>query len=238
MKASGIAEKYYGNKALRAFVLSLSLTYFQQLDTKAKLSSVAQMVDTNCANSAMKDMTFSVMMEMKRFEEDDFAHRLKINSGCIAVNAALRENLYCIFVCTMSCVPLMIVGGPGCSKSTACRLICDSFSEQPNQCATDEWLQSFPRVVPFLIHGSERCTATDIERKYKTAQQYSQHSPKVPMVIVDDVGLTDSPNSLLKVIQDLMTADNRGDRMVSFIVISSSAVKLQMGSKFLILKRP
>jgi hypothetical protein len=58
------------------------------------------------------------------------------------------------------------------------------------------------------------------------------------MVVVDDVGLTDSPNSLLKAIHELVTADNRGDGMVSFTAISSSSVELPMGSKFLILKRP
>jgi hypothetical protein len=41
-------QKNYANKALRAFIVSLSLAYLNRLDTKAKMDSVTKLIDTIC----------------------------------------------------------------------------------------------------------------------------------------------------------------------------------------------
>lgn len=69
------------------------------------------------------------MQEIKNFEEEDFCSRIKINYEGISLNSALKENLYCIFVCVMKCLPVIIIGNPGCSKSLACRIISDNFKD-------------------------------------------------------------------------------------------------------------
>jgi hypothetical protein len=122
---------------------------------------ISKIVD---GNSLMKDLTYSAFMEIKKFEENDFAYRLKVKYEFVSMNATLKENLYCIFVCMMNCTPLMMVGGPGCSKSLALQIICDYFSGESD----DEWLQRFPKVAEFFIH--ESYSAESIERKYKSAQ--------------------------------------------------------------------
>ena len=41
----------------------------------------------------------------------------------IAKNRALLENLFTLFVCVNSKIPLFIVGKPGCSKSLSVQLL-------------------------------------------------------------------------------------------------------------------
>lgn len=41
----------------------------------------------------------------------------------IAINRALKENIFVTFVCLMNKIPVLIVGNPGNSKSLAIRLI-------------------------------------------------------------------------------------------------------------------
>jgi hypothetical protein len=68
-------RKYYANKSLRAFIISLSLTYFNKLDQKDKLDKVKQLVDDNSTNSNMRDLNFDAMRDFRKFEENDFSQR-------------------------------------------------------------------------------------------------------------------------------------------------------------------
>ncbi len=60
------------------------------------------------------------------------------------MNSALKENLYSIFICIMKCLPILIIGSPGCSKALATRIIGDNFKY--NIKGGDKWLQNFPRI--------------------------------------------------------------------------------------------
>jgi hypothetical protein len=129
-------RKYYANKHLRAFIISLSLTYFNGLnraDLKNKVemfNEVKKLVDDNSSISNMKEINFDTMREFKKFEENDFSQRLPINFEGISLNTALKENLYFIFICVMKRIPAIIKGDPGSSKSLAHRIICNAFNAQ------------------------------------------------------------------------------------------------------------
>jgi E3 ubiquitin-protein ligase RNF213 len=45
----------------------------------------------------------------------------------IAVNLALKENVFAIIPCVMNKIPIFICGKPGCSKSMAISLIFESL---------------------------------------------------------------------------------------------------------------
>jgi hypothetical protein len=48
----------------------------------------------------------------------------------------------------MRCLPVIIVGSPGCSKSLAYRIISDNFKDTIDQNGNnDPWLQKFPRIA-------------------------------------------------------------------------------------------
>jgi hypothetical protein len=122
-----IIEKYYSKKALWAFIIALNLSYFNPKDTKTKQDDVKDIVNQNAANSSLSDVNYKMMYEFKKFAEDDFSQRFKIKYEGISLNSALKENLYCIFICIMRSIPLIVIGSPGCSKSLAYRIICDVF---------------------------------------------------------------------------------------------------------------
>ena len=82
------------------------------------------------------------MNNIVRFEEEDFSQRIKINYEGVFLNAALKENLYCVFVCFMTRLPILIVGSPGCSKSLASRIISDNIKEENQEGKNvDSWIK-------------------------------------------------------------------------------------------------
>ena len=55
-------------------------------------------------------------------EQKYIADNIEMGKG-IAKNKALLENLFTLFVCVNSKIPLFIVGKPGCSKSLSVQLL-------------------------------------------------------------------------------------------------------------------
>jgi E3 ubiquitin-protein ligase RNF213 len=51
---------------------------------------------------------------------------MELEAG-IAVNLALKENVFAIIPCVMNKIPIFICGKPGCSKSMAISLIFESL---------------------------------------------------------------------------------------------------------------
>ena len=66
----------------------------------------------------------------------------------IARNAALRENLFMMFVCIQLRIPLFLVGKPGSSKSLAKTIIQTSMRGQNSK---NETLKQFNHVI---LHDS------------------------------------------------------------------------------------
>jgi len=60
--------------------------------------------------------------EMPKKEQLYISNNIEMKEG-IAKNKALLENLFALFVCVNSKVPLFIVGKPGCSKSLSVQLL-------------------------------------------------------------------------------------------------------------------
>jgi E3 ubiquitin-protein ligase RNF213 len=48
----------------------------------------------------------------------------------IAVNQALRENVFMMLTCILNQIPLFVVGKPGSSKSLAMQLIRENFNRE------------------------------------------------------------------------------------------------------------
>lgn len=51
-----------------------------------------------------------------------------MNPGAkIALNFALRENVFTTLVCLMNKIPILIIGNPGSSKSLSIKMIASNF---------------------------------------------------------------------------------------------------------------
>lgn len=58
-----------------------------------------------------------------------YIQQMNIPSG-IAVNQALRENVFMMLTCILNQIPLFVVGKPGSSKSLAMQLIRENFNRE------------------------------------------------------------------------------------------------------------
>jgi E3 ubiquitin-protein ligase RNF213 len=62
----------------------------------------------------------------------------------IAVNQALKENIFAIIPCIINKMPIFICGKPGCSKSLAISLI---FANLKGQKSVDEYFKKLQEFV-------------------------------------------------------------------------------------------
>ena len=89
-------------------------------------------------------------MEEESFEsfvrttQENFARRMDVGQGdSIALNTALCENLFMIFVSILNKVPIFVIGKPGSSKSLAMEIIASRFNGEVSR---NDFLRSFPPV--------------------------------------------------------------------------------------------
>ena len=62
----------------------------------------------------------------------------------IAINKALKENVFAIIPCIITKIPVFICGKPGCSKSLATTLV---FSNLKGDKSKDEYFKLLPELI-------------------------------------------------------------------------------------------
>lgn len=67
------------------------------------------------------------MSKVTRNEQIDYVNRLMNPGAKIALNFALRENVFTTLVCLMNKIPILIIGNPGSSKSLSIKMIASNF---------------------------------------------------------------------------------------------------------------
>ena len=83
---------------------------------------------------------------------------MKIPKG-IALNKTLKENLFSLFTCILSKIPIFIIGKPGCSKSIAMEILYDSLK--------NDFFKDFPELIYIYFQGSINTTSKEIEEGFK-----------------------------------------------------------------------
>ena len=148
----------------------------------------------------------------------------------IAINRALKENLFMMFVCIQLKIPLFIIGKPGTSKSLAKYIISHSMNGDLNIHGKKVAGIQFTQVSMESYQCSQLTTSEEIRslfRKCTTIQ--AQNDPScVACVVLDEVGLAeDSPNLPLKILHSLledgMDSEGQGPG-VAFIGLSNWAL--------------
>jgi hypothetical protein len=77
----------------------------------------------------------------------------------IALNEALRENVFSTFVCLSNRIPIIIVGKPGCSKSLSVSILRSNLRGSSSR---NEFLRRQPELSFFTFQGSKSCTSEGI----------------------------------------------------------------------------
>jgi len=139
----------------------------------------------------------------------------------IAKNRPLLENLFSIFVCLNTKIPLFIIGKPGCSKSLSWQLISKSMKGKNS---TNELFKEFPKVYTKSYQGSLTSNSEGILRVFENAEKSildNSLNNIISAIYFDELGLAElSSNNPLKVIHSKLEYDDNKNK-ISFIGISN-----------------
>jgi E3 ubiquitin-protein ligase RNF213 len=91
----------------------------------------------------MRDFTTLEIEEMLELEQNDYICRMELTPD-IAVNQALKENIFAIIPCIINKIPIFICGKPGCSKSLAITLI---FANLRGSKSVDSYFKTIEEFV-------------------------------------------------------------------------------------------
>ncbi len=192
--------------------LTLYLCYYLRLNDKQYRKELADKLKKFYPSS-----NFIIIPE----EEIKFiTNQMSIEEGKgIALNRALRENLFTCFICIDNNVPLIIVGKPGTGKSLSFQILSDSLKGNISE---SDLFKDKGRLFRFYYQGSETSTAEGIEKVFLRAQneQKKNKGERIILVFFDEMGLAErSNNNPLKVIHYLLERDREDS--VPFLGISN-----------------
>ena len=141
------------------------------------------------------------------------------NKG-IALNRALRENLFTCYTCIDNIVPIIIVGKPGTGKSLSFQILFNTLKGENSESAL---FRDKGKLYRYYYQGSETSTAEGIEQVFAKALNAKKKDPNnknINLVFFDEMGLAErSSNNPLKVIHFLLEKDEKDS--VPFLGISN-----------------
>eukprot|EP00439_Symbiodinium_sp_Y106_P033514 s1540_g4.t1 len=164
--------------------------------------------------------------------QQDFVSQMDLGEG-IALNEALRENLFMLLVSVMNQIPILLIGKPGCSKSLAMGVLQNNLN---GEVSSREFFKSMPAVDVFAYQCSPLSTPDAVLNAFHSARQSNLgHKSTIVCVLLDEVGLAEeSPHLPLKVLHKELE-DLRG---IACVGISNWALDAAKMSRCVTLYRP
>ena len=102
------------------------------------------------------------MEKILKQEQNRFIGKLKLPLG-VALNRALKQNVFTAFVCIMNKIPIIIIGNPGSSKSLSVHILASNFNGNGSQV---EIGSKYPEINMIYFQGSESSTSAGIEEVF------------------------------------------------------------------------
>ena len=193
--------------------MTLYLCYYLRLNDKKYREELSEALDKFYEGSK-----FIITPEE---EIKNLTSEMNIEKGKgIALNRALRENLFTCFTCIDNNVPLIIIGKPGTGKSLSFQILYNTlkgqYSDKPR-------FKKKGKLYRYYYQGSETSTAKGIIKIFKKAQKSLKKNKKkniISLIFFDEMGLAErSKNNPLKVIHYLLEMDKK--KSVPFLGISN-----------------
>ena len=193
--------------------ITLYLCYYLRLNDKGYRKELAGKL-----NKFYPDSSF---LRVPESEIKKITGEMTIEKGKgIALNRALRENLFTCFVCIDNNVPLIIVGKPGTGKSLSFQIL---YNTLKGEYSDSPMFRDKGKLYRYYYQGSETSTAEGIEQVFAKAfkaQLKNKGKQIISLVFFDEMGLAErSSNNPLKVIHYLLERDSK--ESVPFLGISN-----------------
>ena len=200
--------------------------YIYSINLSIYLCYYIRIYDKNLRNkfSEIMKKSFGQKFVFEEFPEKIeiiIADAVELEKG-IAKNKTLLENLFAIFVCLNTKIPLFIVGKPGCSKSLSAQYI---FKSMNGKDSSNVFFQYFPKVFTNSYQGSLTSDSKSILKLFKKARKSIENNSMkneiIQAIFFDELGLAEiSKNNPLKVIHSELEYDENKDK-VAFLGISN-----------------
>jgi len=158
-------------------------------------------------------------------EEDFILDNVNPEKG-IGKNDSLKENIFLLFTCLNTNIPLIIIGKPGSSKSLSAQLICKVMN---GKYSSSEFFKLYPSIIQSYFQGSNSTTPGDVEGIFEIAKgrldvfKKNKNSDEIPisMILFDELGLAErSKNNPLKALHSHLDFEGK-EEGISFVGISN-----------------
>ena len=196
--------------------MTLYLCYYLRLNDKSYRRELAEELNYLYPKSSF--------LSVPEYEIKRITKEMTIEKGKgIALNRALRENLFTCFTCIINNVPLIIVGKPGTGKSLSFQIL---YNTMKGEYSESKLFKDKGKLYRYYYQGSETSTAEGIIQVFqkaissKESQSNNKENKIIPLVFFDEMGLAErSSNNPLKVIHFLLERDTKDS--VPFLGISN-----------------
>ena len=177
-------RQYEGfDRSVRAILIAIGVVYYFRLDAKLRQEFIKDMPVKRAIGKHGIPITFNKAIDD---EIDWFMNKLILPlPDKIANTEALRENIFATIICTMTRIPLIIVGPPGSSKTISFKIVSAKI-QHPYQCSRRSTSLEIKKVFDRAIKRQERLE--DVGAKYCN------------VVFMDEAGLPEKKHESLKVL--------------------------------------
>ena len=153
-------KKYNSMQKMRMSLnMTLYLCYYLRLNDKKYREELAHEL-----NKFFQERKFLYFPE-KEVEKLTEQMTIEKEKG-IALNRALKENLFTCFTCIDNTVPLIIVGKPGTGKSLSFQILYNTLKGEYSE---KEFFKKKGKLYRYYYQGSETSTAKGIKQVFKKA---------------------------------------------------------------------
>ena len=234
MKGYEKYKPYYGDRTdyhRRALLVALGVVYYMRLNTMFR-EAYRDLMDKQSRhpNEAIFSKAFSDELEWY-IDQVDLPQY-------IAKTQALKENIFATIICTVTRIPLIIVGAPGSSKTLSINITVQNLKVQESKTSLFRCTDRYPSLDPHYYQCSRRTTSNEIQMVYSRAIncQKSHVKNSLPIncvVFMDEAGFPEQGHESLKVLHYYL--DNPE---VSFVAITNHVLDAAKTNRAISLFRP
>ncbi|KRX03117.1 P-loop containing nucleoside triphosphate hydrolase [Pseudocohnilembus persalinus] len=242
MKQFGYIQYDQKQKIEYVVILSILCCYYLRLDDQNLRQKFLKLAEQNNFNQFNKVM---------KCEYNDLIQKIKLPPG-IAPNISLKENIFALFTCLRTNIPLFILGQPGSSKTLAVNLI---LSSMRNKKSDNKFFQQLQEVYPNFYQGHLQSTSEKIKKTFDSAIQLQNQlklksvvtnqsqNNKNPteaqvLIVIDEIGLAEqSPYNPLKVLHPLLEPSEKQNQ-IAFVGISNWSLDASKMNRGICLSKP
>ena len=236
-------------KDLHVIFFELGIPHYQHPSAEIILSFLCNYYFRLCENQLRKDFLFNLesifdefnisieeVLELLNVEMMIYISEIgdKIPQN-VAINKALKENVFLMITCFMTKVPLFICGKPGSSKTLSLNLVLSSLTGTSSQSIL---FSRLPELQKIFFQCSEYCTSEGFENTFKKAKKFSQMKEfkhDIVVLVFEEIGLAElAPGNPLKVLHAALEIEENN---FGFIGISNWKVDASKMNRTLFLGR-